>query len=182
MQPTQYLKNWLSTQPAHSPQALTPRDLRALYPHLSDGAFKTLLSRAVKANILRRPCRGIYIPAEATFSDGQLLFHIANQLRPNEFNYISLETALSDAGVISQIPMNWVCILSSGRSNLISCGNHGTIEFVHTSRQPNDVLEDLTYNHARGMWQASVSLAIQDMKMCRRNCDLIDWEAAREFI
>ena len=31
------------------------------------------------------------------------------------FNYISLETALSDEGVISQIPINRITIMSTGR-------------------------------------------------------------------
>ena len=78
--------------------------------------------------------------------DGLMLFHIAAHLRANELNYISLETALSDAGIISQIPMHWISIKSSGRSNIISCGEFGTIEFVHTNQKPYDIMNQLSYD------------------------------------
>lgn len=42
-------------------------------------------------------------------------------------NYISLESALSDAGVISQIPINRVTLMSSGRTATISCGQLGSL-------------------------------------------------------
>jgi len=114
--------------------------------------------------------------------DGLMLFHIAAHLRANELNYISLETALSDAGIISQIPVNWISIMSSGRSNIISCGEFGTIEFVHTNQKPNDIMYQLSYDKNCGLWRANVSLALRDMKTTHRNCDLIDWDIANEFI
>lgn len=63
---------------------------------------------------------------------GLVLFHAAARLRASTFNYISLETSLSDAGVISQIPINWITLMSAGRSNNIGCGAWGSIEFVRT--------------------------------------------------
>jgi len=54
---------------------------------------------------------------------GLVLFHTGARLRASGFNYISLETILSDAGVISQIPMNWITLMSSGRTTTVSCGN-----------------------------------------------------------
>jgi hypothetical protein len=109
-------------------------------------------------------------------------FHIAALLRSDEFNYISLETALSDAGVISQIPINWISIMSSDRSNIISCGELGTIEFVHTEQKPSQLVDQLSYDESCKLWRASIPLALRDMKAARRNCDLIDWEVASEFI
>ena len=100
----------------------------------------------------------------------------------NKFNYISLETVLSDAGVISQIPLNWISIMSSGRSSIISCGEFGTIEYVHTRQALKLLIPQLTYDHSCGLWRANVHLAIRDMKATRRNCDLIDWSIVNEFI
>lgn len=156
--------------------------LRALYPSLSDCAYRVLLNRAVASGLLTRICRGIYLFQRNLPKDGLLLFHIAALLRANEFNYISLETVLSDAGVISQIPVNWVSILSSGRSNQINCGEFGTIEFIHTRQKPVDVAQQLHYDTRCGLWRASVALALKDMRRMRRNCDLINWEIANEFI
>ncbi|MEE9452689.1 MAG: type IV toxin-antitoxin system AbiEi family antitoxin domain-containing protein, partial [Gammaproteobacteria bacterium] len=160
----------------------TLQDLHALCPELSDSAFKTLLSRAAHSGLLVRVCRGLYLCKKALPLDGLLLFHAAALLRANEFNYISLETVLSDAGVISQIPMNWISIMSSGRSNIISCGAFGRIEFVHTNQKPAKLMDQLIYDHNCGLWRAHVALAIRDMKATRRNCDLIDWDIANELI
>ena len=182
MQPMRYISQWLSQHTDDKQYLFTSHDLRALCQALSDSAFKTLLSRAVHSGLLVRVCRGIYLYKDAFPTDGLLLFHAAALLRANEFNYISLETALSDAGVISQIPMNWISIMSSGRSNTISCGELGTIEFVHTKQTPADLINRVTYDHDCGMWRANVALALRDMKATHRNCDLIDWDIANELI
>ena len=156
--------------------------LRAALPDHSVGAFKTLLSRAEKTGLLKRICRGVYLFPRVTVPAGLLLFHVAALLRAGDFNYISLETALSDAGVISQLPINWITIMSSGRSNVIQCGEWGAIEFVHTSKLPNDLSEQLEYDTRCRLWRASVALAVKDMKSTRRNLDLIDWSIAHESV
>ena len=51
---------------------------------------------------------GLYLYPRASHPGGLILYHAAVGLRADAFNYISLESALSDAGVISQIPMNCV--------------------------------------------------------------------------
>lgn len=177
-----YLTNWLDHHANSEHYLFTLRDLKALCPDLSTAAFKTLLSRTVCAGHLSRVCRGLYVYKRAMKPNGLLLFHAAALLRANEFNYISLETVLSDAGVISQIPLNWISIMSSGRSNTISCGEFGTIEFVHTRQKPDYIRGQLSYDENCRLWRATVSLAVRDMKVTHRNCDLIDWDIANEFI
>jgi hypothetical protein len=141
-----------------------------------------LLSRAEKTGILKRVCRGIYLYPQVDYPHGRILFHAAALLRASEFNYISLETALSDAGIISQIPINSITLMSSGRSSVIPCGDFGRIEFVHTTRRPEELAGLLSYDPACRLWRASPVLALRDMRATRRNKDLINWEAAREFI
>jgi predicted transcriptional regulator of viral defense system len=182
MQPIKILTHWLQENANSEHYLFTLQDLRGLFPDLSHGALKTLLSRAVRAGYLERVCHSLYAYKKVIPSHGLLLFHAAARLRGREFNYISLETVLSDAGVISQVPMNWISIMSSGRSNKIACGKFGTIEFIHTNKKPAQVVDQLTYNAQRKLWQASVRLAISDMKATHRNCDLIDWDVAHEFI
>lgn len=182
MQPMKYLMHWLDQNANSEHYLFTLQDLRALHLNLSDATFKTLLSRTVRAGYLTKVCRNIYAYKEKRFSNGLLLFHTAALLRADSFNYISLETVLSDAGIISQIPINWISIMSSGRSNKISCGEFGTIEFVHTNQQPTDIMKELTYDAPCRLWRASVSLALKDMKRTHRNTDLIDWDIANEFI
>lgn len=168
-----YMSQWLSENANDKHYLFTFHDLRALCSELSDSAFKTLLSRVVQSGLLTRVCRGIYLYENVLPATGLLLFYTAALLRTSEFNYISLETALSDLGVISQIPMNYISIMSSGRSNIISCGKFGTIEFVHTNQKPENLVDYLIYDHDCVMWRANAKLAIRDMKATHRNYELI---------
>lgn len=139
----------------------TPQDLRALLPQASDGAFKTVLSRLVAQGLLTRLCRGLYLFEKAKPDNSLLLFHAAARLRADAFNYISLETVLSATGLISQQAMQWVSIMSSGRSSVVKCGRWGTIEFVHTTQQAPAVAAQLHYDSACRLWRASTAQALR---------------------
>lgn len=182
MQPNRILVKGLDKLANHQRYLFTFNDLRSLLPLVSETSFKTLLSRAVKGGYLERVCRGLYIYPAADPHDGLILFHAAARLRADEFNYISLETVLSDVGAISQIPINRIFIMSSGRSNTIECGNWGTIEFIHINRKPSDLQNDLIYDTRCGLWRATVPLALKDMRATRRSLDLIDWSVINEYV
>ena len=89
---------------------------------------------------------------------------------------------LSDAGVISQVPMNWISLMSSGRSHVVNCGDYGHIEFVHTAQRPDDVAGELVYDPDRHLWRASVRQAMRDMKATRRSLELVDEEVLRGLV
>ncbi len=182
MQPIKHLSQSLAALADAEHYLFTPADLRALLAGLSQAAFKTFLSRATAAGLLTRVCRGLYLYDRVDYPRGLLLFHAAARLRADTFNYLSLETALSDAGVISQIPINRITLMSSGRSNVIVCGSLGSIEFVHTRKRPGDVMDQLHYDPRCHLWRATVALALQDMRLTRRNMDLIDWSVANESV
>ena len=181
MQPIKKLEKWLSNHCSKDNYLLRSSDLKALFPELSNGAYRTLFSRAASSDVLMRVARGIYMRKGLNYS-GLTLFHIAAFMRPECFNYISLETALSDVGVISQIPFSWITVMSSGRSNKINCGEYGTIEFVHTEKKPNNIRDNLVYDDRCNLWRASVKLALRDMKDAHRDMDLVDWEVVDEYI
>lgn len=182
IQPIKQLSRVIESLASDDHCLFTLSDLRASLPAISSGAFKVLLSRAEKSGLFKRICRGLYLYPKVQYQRGLLLFHAAARLRADEFNYISFETALSDAGVISQVPINWITLMSSGRSNVIRCGDWGTIEFIHTSKKPNDLNEHLEYDQRCRLWRASVALALRDMKTTRRDLDLIDWSVANESV
>jgi hypothetical protein len=170
MQPIQRLERWLLT--SHSTQTgqlYSATAFRALFPELSQGAYRALLHRAEKRGLLERVCQGVYQYAGAPDNSGLILFHAAALLRARHFNYISLETALSDAGLISQTPIAWVTLISTGRSAEISCGRFGTIEFVHTERWISQITDDLTYDSDRHLFRASPKLALADMRRFNRS-------------
>ena len=87
----------------------------------SRAALQITLSRAVKSGLLERVCRGLYFYPNASPQDGLLLYHAAAKLRAGDFNYLSLESVLSDAGVISQVPIGWITLMSSGRNRIVDC-------------------------------------------------------------
>lgn len=73
MQPMKILARWLLDHANDKHYLFTLLDMRALFPQLSDGAFKTLMSRAVRSAILVRLCRGIYLYQPDLPKDGLLL-------------------------------------------------------------------------------------------------------------
>ena len=157
-------------------------DLSSALPKHSHAALQILLSRAVKSGLLQRVCRGLYMYPDACPHDGLLLYHAAARLRAGDFNYLSLESVLSDTGVISQIPMGWITLMSSGRNRIVDCGNFGRIEFIHTSRPVEKVMKHITWDHRIHLWRASVALAMKDLKHTHRSQELIDWELVDELV
>ncbi len=182
MQPIKQLAKILAGLADDEHYLFSLADLKGALPGQSPGGFKALIYRAAKDGLLRRVCRGLYLYPKVAYVRGLVLFHAAARLRAGAFNYISLETALSDAGVISQIPINWITLMSSRRSHIVDCGNFGRIEFVHTKKRPENLTSHLTYDAQCRLWRASVALAIKDMQATRRSTDLIDWDAANELV
>lgn len=182
MQPIRQLMDVVSE--LASPQAclFTPNDLRSILPDHSATAFNTLLSRAAREGHFTKICRGLYLYEKAKPDRGLVLLRAVSKLRPLALNYLSLETVLSDAGVMSQIPINRIMVMSSGRSSIIDCGSWGSIEFVKTRQLPNDLVGHLVYDSRARCWRASVAQALRDMRATRRNLDLINREIADEFI
>lgn len=175
-------------QLAQTLQSLTDRDhcvfaasdLAGAVPNCSQ--LSVLLSRATASGLLTRVCRGIYFYPHPDYRIGNLLYHTAARLRAGEFNYLSLESVLSEYGVISQIPFNWVSLMTSGRSHVVNCGKYGHIEFVHTAQLPGEVAPQLTYDSERRLWLASVGQAMRDMKATQRSQELIDQEVLHELV
>ena len=157
-------------------------DLSSLVPGHSLSAFKTLINRLAADGTLERVCKGLYLYPGVSYPRDLVLYHAAARLRANAFCYLSLESVLSDAGVISQIPMQWITLMTSGRSGCIRCGSFGTIEFIHTRKQADRVAPELSYDLRIRLWRASVKQAMADMKDTRRNQDLIDQEALHELV
>ncbi|MEA3363415.1 MAG: hypothetical protein U9Q61_09155 [Thermodesulfobacteriota bacterium] len=182
MQPIKQLAEILSGFANAEHYLFSFHDLEAATPRLSPTAFKALIGRAEKNGLLKRVCRGLYLYPKNNYPAGLVLYHAAARLRAGEFNYLSLESVLSAAGVISQIPMGWITLMSSGRSYTVDCGVFGHIEFIHTKKSLDSVATQLNYDPDYRLWRASVALALRDMVLTQRNTDLVDWEVAREFI
>ncbi len=92
-------------------------------------------------------------------------------LRPWDFSYLSLESALSEAGWISQIPSR-LTLMTTGRSQIFNTP-YGTIEFVHTMQAENKLRNEIRFDPQRELAVATPTRALRDLKRVGRNLDLV---------
>ncbi|BBM66921.1 hypothetical protein VA249_35670 [Vibrio alfacsensis] len=130
------------------------------------------LKRLVKNQILERVARGIYLYAlsKDRFSANTLEI-IAKTLRRGEYSYVSLESALSEYGVISQIPVNRLTVMTTGRKGEYKT-RYGVIEFTHTKKSVPDIIDSIR-SVGRPLRIATQETAIRDLKRVGRNVHLI---------
>lgn len=152
------------------------QDLARLFPNDSPGALSKGLDRLVEAGILRRVCRGVYVNPNAASRDRFLLERIALVLRRGEYSYVSLESMLSELGVISQIPLDRLTVMTTGRKGDYKTP-YGVIEFNHTKRAISDVLAHSYHVEGRPMRITDAATAWRDLKRVGRNVHLVDKEA-----
>ncbi len=173
MQSAKYLIRALRELADEERYLFTPSDLSALLPPTGTSTFKSLLSRLVARGEMVRVCRGLYRPAWLDPAPGLILYHAAARLRAGCFSYLSLESILSETGDISQIPLQRITLMTSGRSGEIYCGKSGVIEFTHTRQRPEKVMKHLTYDARRRLWCADREQALRDLRRTGRNLDLM---------
>ncbi len=151
----------------------TKHQLCKLFPQDLPKAFNEGLKRLVKDNILVRACRGIYINPQATSLDSYTIEHIAKALRPGEYNYVSLESILSEYGAISQIPLDRITVVTTGRKGVYQTP-YGTIEYTHTKRDWSDILKGIVTVEKRPLRIASKAMAWRDLKRVGRNINMVN--------
>lgn len=136
---------------------------------LQDGNDKTLsktLARMVAAGLIDRACRGVYVNPNARSMDGFQIEHVAIALRPVDYNYVSLESALSEEGVISQIPVGTLTVMTTGRKSRVKT-IYGIIEFTNTARGTLDILDGIVRIPGRPLRVAAVKTAWRDLLRAR---------------
>jgi len=162
MQTMQLLKNNLEELSDSEHYLFSVKDFSALFPKKSQAALLVLLGRAVKSGVLERVCRGFYVYPKVRYPKELLLYHLAGRLRADTFCYLSLESVLSENGLISQIPLGCITLMTGGRSGIINCGKYGWIEFTHTKKRPEDIRHLLIYDSRYKLWRANTQLALLD--------------------
>ncbi|NQZ11342.1 MAG: hypothetical protein HRT35_29675 [Algicola sp.] len=153
-------------------------DLAKIFPEDNATALKDGLSRLTKAGIFVRPTKGVYLYAYANSKDGYVIEHIAKALRRGFYSYVSLESSLSEAGVISQILIDRLTLMTTGRSGIYRTP-YGVIEFTHTKRGVADVLKS-TYKASRPLRVAYNNTAWRDLKRVGRNLHLVNEDELNE--
>lgn len=174
MQPIKLLEKTLEQNVDSQHCLFSQQDFSSIFPDITAENLTMLLSRAVKSNILERICKGIYLYTKTDYDSSLILFKVAAKLRANNMNYVSLETVLSQSGLISQQLLGWITVMTTGRSGIIRCGRFGTVELIHTAKNFGKIMPELRLDRVTGMFWASEKLALQDMKDCKRPTDLVE--------
>lgn len=156
----------------------TLRDVAKVFPEDSPKTLQEGLNRLRRAGILQGVARGIYLYALARDNDAYCLERIARAMRRGEYNYVSLESALSEYGAISQIPVDRLTVMTTGRKGTY-CTPYGTIEFTHTSRPVGELLERMR-DIGRPLRMATPQAAWSDLKRVGRNTHLVDVEVLKD--
>lgn len=155
------------------------RDLEKIFPEDSKCTLHAGLERLVRQNILERAARGIYLYALSHHKKGpDTLELIAKTLRRGEYNYVSLESALSSYGVISQIPMDRLTVMTTGRKGEYKT-QYGTIEFTHNKRQVREIIQSFISVN-RPLRMATKQAAWRNQKRVGRNIQLVQKEMLTE--
>lgn len=150
----------------------TLHDLAKLFPEDRPKTLQEGVNRLVRSGLLQRACRGVYVYSLARSHDSHTIERIAQAMRRGEYNYISLESALSEYGAIAQIPIDRLMVMTTGRKGTYRTP-WGTIEFTHTKRAVNDIVAGIR-STTRPLRVATPQTAWRDLKRVGRNTHLVD--------
>lgn len=154
------------------------QDIAKLFPDDSKRALQAGIDRLVKQGVLVRATKNVFVYGLSQHKHKFPLEWIAQAMRRGEYSYVSLESALSEYGAISQIPMDRITVMTTGRKGEYQTP-FGTIEFTHTKRDPMDILKS-TSVVGRPLRLASKHAAFRDLKRSGRNTHLVDQEAIND--
>lgn len=158
--------------------AFTLPSFSALLGGVDPAYLKLMMKRLSDQGALIRAARGIYVNPHARSRPADARRGLLRFLRPREINYISLESKLSEAGVISQIATALTCMTTGSPGRFET--PWGAVEFTHTGRKI-EVGTDVVVQDD-GMLEATIRAAIRDLRRVGRNLDLIDEEILADAI
>tara|TARA_B100000767_G_scaffold233817_1_gene226334 strand:+ start:27 stop:584 length:558 start_codon:yes stop_codon:yes gene_type:complete len=151
----------------------TPSMWRILFPLESNNSLKISLQRHVKSGLLKKVKKGLYANERAKCCPSyDKLNALVTYLKPGEINYISQESQLSDLGVISQIPLTYLSLMTTGNSQTFeTC--YGTVQFTCTKRDIGFIFDNTSYSDFNQLLVANEHLALRDLKRSGRNWGLV---------
>ena len=147
------------------------RDLRKLLTDATESGFRSTLRRLRETGQLVSACRDVYVFGDGRANRTHLLEVIAATARRGDLCYVSLESALSEYGLISQIPVRRLTVMTDGRASELKTP-FGLIEFTHSSRDKADLLKR-SISVGRPLRLATKDAAVSDLKRVGRNTHLL---------
>jgi hypothetical protein len=158
--------------------AFTPATFGALVGEMKPNYRKLMMKRLADQGVLIRAARGTYVNPQARSLPADIRRGLIRFLRPREISYVSLESKLSEAAVISQISTALTC-MTTGSPGVFETP-WGIIEFTHTDRDIDP--EKDVYRRDDGTLEATVDRAARDLRRVGRNVDLINAETLADVL
>lgn len=151
------------------------RDLAMVFGERGD-TLRSTIKRLLEDEVLVRAARDLYLYALSFHLGGRTIHDIARYLRPGEYVYESLESAASQWGIISQIPLDRMTVVTTGRSGEFKTP-FGVVEFTHTDAQGEDIIAGTVRRDANGeLPLATKDRTLRDLLRFGRSTELIDEE------
>jgi predicted transcriptional regulator of viral defense system len=157
----------------HGVYVLTKGDLSKAFPGEKEKALEKSLQRLVSDGVLQRVARGIYVNMLARSKRSNIVEDIAAVLRRGHYSYLSMESMLSEYGVISQVPLSRITLMTTGARGVYHTP-YGTIEFTHTKRRTADLIRRTVSAKGRPLRMATKPAAISDLVRSGRNVTMMD--------
>ena len=155
------------------------QDLGLLFGESGD-TLRSTIKRLVADGVIKRLARNAYLYCFMHPQGIDLIGHIATFLRPGEYTYESLESAASQWGFISQIPLGRISCVTTGAAGVVDTPLGG-IEYVHTDDDLNTVIRGTLSRLPRNRLPiATRERCLHDLVSRNRSVELIDWEEVED--
>lgn len=171
---SRFYSELMDFEKTHQKGAYSKLELKTHFHQLKTKDMIHLVEKAIEKELMAEVVPDFWSLTESETPIYKRFAPLLAFLRPNELNYISLESALSQDGIISQIPFV-ASVSTTGES-----GWYDTIisrlELCHTEEIREDIEKELIFYSGYGVYYASPALAYRELKRLNRNLDLIDYE------
>ena len=148
------------------------RDLAKVFGE-SGKTLDQTLRRLIAAGLLERVAHGVYVYALSAHLGVSALEEVALALRRGEFVFESYESALSQWGRISQVPVDRITLATTGREGVFRT-RFGVIEFTHTAAGAAEIATNTVARPGRVIPIATEAYALSGLRRTGRNLDLVD--------
>ena len=140
-------------------------DLITMFPSESRRNILQSLSRYSKLGTVLRVCRGVYSYHHAR-SRKKDIFALARFLKPGKFVYLSREVRLQHLGLITQVHVGYLSLMTDGRSQTFDTP-YGRLKYTHTDVPWVKIKDKVNYNPLYCLMEANEDLAVHDLKRSR---------------
>ncbi|MCL2024159.1 MAG: hypothetical protein FWG78_00025 [Coriobacteriia bacterium] len=149
-------------------------DLAKIVDDPTPAAFRKTIERLVTQDVLVRAARGVYVFAYSRHLGPTTIEDVALTLRRGEYVFESLESALSQWGRISQIPLDRITLMTTGRRGEYRTP-YGVIEFTHTGASPTEIQQNIIDRRDIGhpIPIANEEYALRNLRRVGRNRALV---------